>query len=73
MKLLSEIPLGANSYATPVAANGTLFICSQSYLWAVQKGATPAPAPVPAGEHPVSTVNQPQIQDTALIKPPGKD
>jgi outer membrane protein assembly factor BamB len=39
MKLLGEIPLGASAYATPVAANGTLFVCSQSYLWAVQKGA----------------------------------
>jgi hypothetical protein len=39
-KVLATIPLGASSYATPVAANGTLFIASQSTLWAVQKGAT---------------------------------
>ena len=32
-----------------VAANGTLFVCSQSYLWAVQKGAKPAPMPVTPG------------------------
>ena len=44
----SEIPLGASAYATPIAANGTLFVCSQSYLWAVQKGAQPAPLPAPA-------------------------
>jgi len=42
MKLISEIPLGSSAYATPVAANGTLFVCSQSYLWAVQKGAKEA-------------------------------
>ena len=44
MKVISEIPLGSTAYATPVAANGTLFVCSQSYLWAVQKGAKPAQA-----------------------------
>lgn len=42
IKELSRIPLGSNGYATPVAANGTLFVCSQSYLWAVQKGVKPA-------------------------------
>jgi outer membrane protein assembly factor BamB len=55
MKLLSEIPLGASSYATPVAANGTVFIASQSYLWAVQKGATPAPPVAAAATAPVET------------------
>ena len=44
MKLLSEIPLGSSAYATPIAANGTLFVCSQSYLWAVEKGAKTGPA-----------------------------
>ncbi|HSI10399.1 MAG TPA: PQQ-binding-like beta-propeller repeat protein [Chthoniobacter sp.] len=42
LKVLSEIQLGSSAYATPVAANGTLFVCSQSYLWAVQQGAKPA-------------------------------
>ncbi|MBX7211102.1 MAG: PQQ-binding-like beta-propeller repeat protein [Verrucomicrobiaceae bacterium] len=37
-KVLSDVSLGSAGYATPVAANGTLFVCSQSYLWAVQKG-----------------------------------
>jgi outer membrane protein assembly factor BamB len=36
MKVLGMIPLGAASYATPVAANGTLFVASQTSLWAVQ-------------------------------------
>jgi len=39
LKLISEIPLGSGAYATPIAANGTLFVCSQSHLWAVEKGA----------------------------------
>ncbi|NBV21742.1 MAG: pyrrolo-quinoline quinone [Proteobacteria bacterium] len=50
LKVLSEIPLGSTAYATPVAANGTLFICSQSYLWAVQKGAKVVPVSVAAAE-----------------------
>ena len=39
-KLLAEVTLGSNAYATPVVANKTLFVCSQSYLWAVEKGAS---------------------------------
>ena len=42
LKVLSEVTLGSTGYATPVAANGTLFVCSQSYIWAVQQGAKPA-------------------------------
>ncbi|MCD6392190.1 MAG: PQQ-binding-like beta-propeller repeat protein, partial [Planctomycetes bacterium] len=33
MKLLSRISLGAPSWITPVAANGTLYIASRNYLW----------------------------------------
>ncbi len=43
MKVISEVSLGSSAYATPVAANGTLFVCSQSYIWAVQKDAKVAP------------------------------
>lgn len=49
-KLLSEVPLGSSAYATAITANSTLFVCSQSYLWAVQKGAKLAAAPFTAGE-----------------------
>ncbi|HSU66911.1 MAG TPA: PQQ-binding-like beta-propeller repeat protein [Tepidisphaeraceae bacterium] len=38
-KLLADVHLGAPSYATPVTANGTLFVASQNSIWAVQKGA----------------------------------
>jgi len=36
-KLLSRISLGSPIYTAPVAANATLFIASQRYLWAVQQ------------------------------------
>jgi outer membrane protein assembly factor BamB len=37
LKLLSQITLGAPAWGTPVAANGTLFVPSRNYLWAVQE------------------------------------
>ncbi len=36
LKLLSQINLGAAAWGTPVAANGTLYVPSKSYLWAVK-------------------------------------
>ncbi len=49
-RLLSEIPLGSTAYATPIVADATLFVCSQSYLWAVQKGAKDITPVAAAGE-----------------------
>ncbi|MHB8897542.1 MAG: outer membrane protein assembly factor BamB family protein [Thermoguttaceae bacterium] len=34
-KLLGQVSLGAPSWSTPVAANGTLYVTSKKYLWAV--------------------------------------
>ena len=50
MKVISEVSLGSTGYATPVAANGTLYVCSQSYIWAVQKGAKEMPQNVTAAK-----------------------
>jgi hypothetical protein len=36
-KLLGEIRLGSPVWASPIAANGTLYFASQKYLWAVAK------------------------------------
>jgi outer membrane protein assembly factor BamB len=35
LKLLGQISLGAASWSTPVVANGTLYVASKKYLWAV--------------------------------------
>ena len=37
-KVLNEIPFGAPIYATPIVANGVLYITSQTHLYAVQEG-----------------------------------
>ena len=37
LKVLHSISLGAPEWATPVAANGVLYIASKKYLWAVQQ------------------------------------
>ena len=38
-KVLSEVRLDSALHATPVAANGVLFVASQRYLYAVRKAA----------------------------------
>ena len=37
MKLLSQISLASPSWLTPVVANGTLYVTSKTYLWAVKR------------------------------------
>jgi outer membrane protein assembly factor BamB len=37
MRLICQISLGAPSWSTPVVANGTLYIASKKYLWAVKQ------------------------------------
>ena len=41
LKVLSKISLGAAIWAPVVAANGTLYVASKNYLWAVQKMGQP--------------------------------
>jgi outer membrane protein assembly factor BamB len=40
-KVLSECNLGAPVYSTPIWANNTLYIASQTHLYAIAEGATP--------------------------------
>jgi outer membrane protein assembly factor BamB len=37
MKRLSQIRLGTRAWVSPVAANGTLYVASRNYLWAVRQ------------------------------------
>ncbi|MCX6909817.1 MAG: PQQ-binding-like beta-propeller repeat protein [Verrucomicrobia bacterium] len=41
LKVLNKMNLGAPIWTSPVAANGTLYISSKNYLWAVQNLAKP--------------------------------
>lgn len=49
-KLLSETNLGAPVYSTPVVANGTLYIASNSHLFAFGGDSKPTPQPGPRPE-----------------------
>ena len=40
MKVVSEQNMGSSVYATPVPANGKLFIMNRNQLWALEEGAT---------------------------------
>jgi outer membrane protein assembly factor BamB len=44
LKLLSEVNVGAPVYSTPIVANGTLYIGSQTHLFAIAEGAKPVEA-----------------------------
>ena len=37
LKPLSETPLGSSVFTMPIAVNGTIYVTSQRYLWAVSK------------------------------------
>ena len=39
MKVINEVNMGSSVYATPVPANGTLFIMNRNQLWALAEGA----------------------------------
>ncbi len=41
LKVISEINLGAPVYSTPIVANGTMYVGSQTHLFAVAAGAKP--------------------------------
>ena len=40
-KVLSEVNMGAPVYSTPIVANGTMYIGSQTHLYAIAEGAKP--------------------------------
>ncbi len=43
-KVISEVNMGAPVYSTPVIANGTMFIATQTHLYAIGEGAKPGDA-----------------------------
>jgi outer membrane protein assembly factor BamB len=44
LKVLSEVNVGAPVYSTAIVANGTLFLGSQTHLFAIASGAKPVEA-----------------------------
>ena len=44
MELLSEVNMGSSVVATPVVANGTMFIANRNRIFAIQEGAKSKPA-----------------------------
>ena len=49
LKVISETNLGAPVYSTPIIANGTMYVGSQTHLFAIAAGATPVAVEKPAG------------------------
>jgi len=43
-KVLSEVNMGAPVYSTAVVANGTIYVASQTHLFAIAEGAKPVAA-----------------------------
>ncbi|KAB2667587.1 MAG: PQQ-binding-like beta-propeller repeat protein, partial [Verrucomicrobia bacterium] len=50
LKVLSETNLGAPVYSTPVVANGTMYVGSQTHLFAIGANAVPVGSDKPSGE-----------------------
>jgi len=49
LKVISETNLGAPVYSTPIIANGTMYVGSQTHLFAIAAGAVPGAAEKPPG------------------------
>lgn len=49
LKVISETNLGAPVYSTPIVANGTMYVGSQTHLFAIAAGATPTAVEKPPG------------------------
>ncbi len=50
LKLISETNVGAPVYSTPIVANGTMYIGSQTHLFAIGAGAKPVGIEKPPGD-----------------------
>ena len=64
LKLLSEVNVGAPVYSTAIVANGTLYLGSQTHLFAIAEGAKPvevkaALLDAPAGAKPGAAGKRP--------------
>jgi outer membrane protein assembly factor BamB len=51
-QVLSETNLGAPVYSTPIVANGTMYVASQTHLFAIGADAKPAATDAPKGIQP---------------------
>lgn len=49
LKVISETNLGAPVYSTPIVANGTMYVGSQTHLFAIAAGAKPTGVEKPSG------------------------
>jgi hypothetical protein len=48
-KVLSEVNMGSPVYSTPIVANGTMYVGTQTHLFAIADGAKPGQAAPPKG------------------------
>jgi outer membrane protein assembly factor BamB len=70
-KVLSEINMGAPVLSTPIVANGTLFLATQTHLYAIAEGAKPVEESAkPAAAPPVpATPDEPAKPAAEPVKP----